>query len=109
MGLQDRTVEYTIEGDQGNWGHGWEYTAQFSDEINLIRDKRLRLALELADIAQALEFERPRQGGFPGGVLAVKVLSGGCVAPSWDSYNEIRTDFPDDTIDRFKAYLRENH
>ncbi len=72
-----------------------------SSEINEIKQRDLRLALELADIAQALDFMYPSYGGFPGKVRTVK--------SSRQSDPAVYTSFPADTMERLKQFLHENH
>lgn len=62
-----------------------------SSDISSVKNNRLRLALELADIAQALGFDYPPHSGYPGGV---KYVDGNV----YDS-------FPEDTMGRLKDFF----
>lgn len=72
-----------------------------SKEISSVKNKSLRLALELADVAQALDFEYPPFGGFPGKVKLVNFDS--------NQPETVYSSFPDDTLDRFRDFLDENN
>jgi len=105
----DRVAHYIVEKGSFKTGdYKWSPEAVMSDEIPYVSDRRLRLALELADIVQALDFPTPEMGGFPGGVTAIP-RSRGCVVRRSDEYAAIYTDFPDDTIACLKQWLDENH
>lgn len=72
-----------------------------SNEIGKVKHHDLRLALELADIAQALGFNYPSYSGFPGKVRTV--YSPGQLEEA------VYTSFPDDTMEMLKRFLHENH
>lgn len=105
----ERGVYYVVEeGSLESGDYRWNPEAILSDEIPQVSDRRLRLALELADIIQVLSFPNPERGGFPGGVRAIPV-SRGCVTRRPGQYSEVISEFPDDTIYRMKQWLNENH
>ncbi len=72
-----------------------------SAEIDRIHNVDLRLALQLADIVQALGvLEYPQHGGFPGNIRAVSRGS---------SPAEVYSSFPDDIMVRLERWHDENH
>lgn len=95
--LSERQVYYEVATEGG----GYYHAAWPSSEINRIQNADLRLALQLADIVQALGvLEPPLHGGYPGNVRAISSPRVGGRQPSAAVY----TSFPDDIFERLQQY-----
>jgi|GEM_PF-2490316 len=107
----DRQVLFTKESDKPFLSKDYWVdmdNAVDSDDICHVPDRHLRLALELADIAQALGFPEPETGGYPGGVIAT-IRTPGVYIGRPEQVAHVSTDFPDDLHDRFNRWHSENH
>ncbi len=105
----ERFVGYVVrQGSFETKDYSWSPEGMSSGDIPRIRDRRLRLALQLADVVQGLGFPAPKNGGFPGVVTVIPALRRGGVERRGD-VSDVYSDFPDDTIPRLKQWLDENH
>lgn len=107
----ERFVNYTVQnGELWQKGFKLDYRAIDSSRIPEVQGRRLRVALELTDIVQAMTFQLPRQGALPGGVTAMMRLPSRCGQQITENkYSRIDSDFPEDTYERLKRSFNEDN
>ncbi len=113
-----RIKRYTKWVERGRMGPSGMYDDSFSapgiimsEQIGNVVDHDLRCALRLADVVQALGLlERPRWGGYPGGVEVIRGEPHRCISARDLPIQAVYDEFPDDIHEMLKQWLiNENH
>lgn len=100
----DRQVWFTEQGNRSAFGGAYfdHHRPIPSDEIHLLQDSELRVALALADAARSIEPPLDVR-------VTAYVEPTGIIQGIPEKYSEVLSDFPDDTNERLAQWLDENH
>lgn len=111
----NRAVWFLTEGRVESDGKKYDesargISARHSGNLERVPNRDLRLALELADAAQAANI-LDTDGKYKGRVTAVVERPNLCLMEAHpnEGYSEVYEVFPDDLYDQLKAALHENH